>query len=155
MFVAFLMLLHASYHDVRRRMVPDRVFFMWGGVGLTTIILSVAVGGYSFELRYILLSAAVTSSYAWAAYHLHVFGGADAKALVTLALILPTYHGTTPQIHPFTALIVLGNAAVIALPILAAAILTRRTNMRFPALPILTAGYLTMLFYGDLWTVLV
>ena len=153
MLVAGLMLAHASVLDVRRgREVGDKVFVAYSCLGLSGVGYSVLMGGYGWRLDFLSLAVAVTVPLAWLPYYFRMYAGADVKALISVALILPTYHSAYPQLYPFTSIMVLTNSllfsAVVTVPLLVA----RRRNVKVPFLPFILLGYIATLIYGDITT---
>lgn len=150
MLTAGVMLLHASVLDIRFRRVGDKVFTGYAAAGLLGVVWSYLNGGYSFTFTMMLLAVAVTVPLAWAPYYLGWYAGADAKALIALSLILPTYHPVHSQLHPFTSIMTLSNSLLFALPVAVSLLVLKRRDVKLPFLPLLLLGYLTVIFFGDL-----
>lgn len=76
----------AAFFDVKERKIHDIVWLVCGGIG---VIL------YAFEFPGILdiVSMAVGISLASTFWFFRLYAGADALALVSLSVILPTYNG--------------------------------------------------------------
>ena len=77
----------AAVYDLRIREVPDKVWLMYGLIGLGLIALRLYSGLESIYLIAISIVLSVILSLVMA--HLGVFGGADAKAMICLSLALP------------------------------------------------------------------
>ncbi|MEM1975895.1 MAG: A24 family peptidase C-terminal domain-containing protein [Candidatus Caldarchaeum sp.] len=111
--IVSLTLLYSSYLDIRKREVDDIVWIFPSILGLLLNIYTVYVLGLDYLVRYgaaVLVSAGV----GFALYYAGLYGGADAKALVTIALVQPfTYTGL--QLHGVTALTVLTNGMIFSL----------------------------------------
>ncbi len=100
-FIVFLILIYASIHDLKDRIVPNKVWifmilsvfpltlfeFIYFNYGINIIIFSI--------IQFILIS-----TIAYLFYYFGVYGGADAKAFITLSIIFPIY----PEIYEFPIL---------------------------------------------------
>lgn len=84
--IAISMLAVAAYSDVRQRRIHDMVWLVFGGMGAIL---------YAFEFPGIIdiASMAVGVSLASVFWFFRLYAGADALALVSLSVILPTYNG--------------------------------------------------------------
>lgn len=115
------MLAIASILDLKNREIPDKVWAIFGGIG--AVILFFELGDSSspskqsgltpFAIQYS-LGIALMSVIGYATYKTGLFGGADPKALVAIAVILPTFESGF-KFHDFTALTVLSNALIISM----------------------------------------
>jgi preflagellin peptidase FlaK len=123
---SLLILAYASYSDIRKRRVSNKLWLVMAGVGVTFTIYYILATGVSFFIPFI-LSAAITATVSYIFFRLGLFGAADAKALICIAMLFPippvftilSHHfpifgAYVPIVFPF-ALIVLLNAAVLAL----------------------------------------
>jgi preflagellin peptidase FlaK len=87
----------AAYRDVRTRRVPNRTWYPL--VALGVVLLAVEVVGVlpvdGYEERLFLLRTGLSIGFvvplSYVFWRIGGFGGADAKALMTLAVLLPTY----------------------------------------------------------------
>lgn len=105
-------LLYGSYYDWKSREVSDYVWIIPSAVGILLQVYEIALLGHILEVYLTAFSIALTSAAALAFYKLGFFGGADAKALIAVSLILPTYTSSY-SIHPFASLTVLTNGVVL------------------------------------------
>ncbi|MEM2919357.1 MAG: prepilin peptidase [Candidatus Nitrosocaldus sp.] len=119
--VCLAMLVVASAMDVRKREISDKVWIISFIVGLTIIVVGLfADHNYALMLQqhqYIVryaLSIGITAPLAYIAYRGWLFGGADAKALVVISVILPFYE-MRYSIHGIPALTILTNACMLTL----------------------------------------
>ena len=87
----------AAYRDVRTRRVPNRLWPPLLAVGLLALALEVAahwppsgVGDRLFAVR-VGVSLLLVAPLGYLFWRLGAFGGADAKAVVVLAVVVPTY----------------------------------------------------------------
>lgn len=92
----------AALRDIRTRRVPNWVWYVLGGLGVVLLVadlVRLAPFGDSFgrfELIRISLSLGVVIPLAYGFWRLGGFGGADAKALMALAVLFPTYPAYYP-----------------------------------------------------------
>ena len=92
----------AALRDIRTRRVPNWVWYVLGGLGAVLLVadlVRLAPFGSSFarlELTRIALSLGVVVPLAYGFWRLGGFGGADAKALMALAVLFPTYPAYYP-----------------------------------------------------------
>jgi len=125
---SLLILAYACYSDIRKRSVPNIVWLVMIGVGIAFAGYCVVVQGMS-SLIPLIFSATITGAVSYIFFRLGLFGAADAKALICIAVLFPTQPGFTilsyhfplinasvPLVFP-VALIVLLNAAVLALAV--------------------------------------
>jgi len=125
---SLLILAYACYSDIRKRSVSNIVWLVMAGVGIAFSGYYIVVQGMSFLIPFI-FSATITGAVSYIFFRLGLFGAADAKALICIALLFPTQPGFTifsynfpllgtyvPIFFPF-ALIVLLDAAVLALAV--------------------------------------
>jgi len=123
---ALLILAYAGYSDIRKRSVSNIVWLVMSGVGTAFAGYCTVIQGMSFLIP-LILSATITSTVSYIFFRLGLFGAADAKALICIAVLFPTqlkftilshhfplFDASVPVVFPF-ALIVLLNAAVLAL----------------------------------------
>lgn len=132
-FVAVPVFAWAAYRDVRTRRVPNWVWLPLGVVGVFALILdgrsvlavSVSISDVQslFFLR-VAVSLGVVAPLGYAFWRLGGFGGADAKAIMTLALLFPTYPAVyfswavfplEPSTLGVFSLTILTNTVLIAL----------------------------------------
>jgi len=110
---------YASYEDWVRREVDDKVWIVCGAIGGALTALDLASRWSLSLLTASAISIAISSGLAMALYYLGLYGGADAKAVMTISLGLPIYHA--PRIlHPFTGLASLSNGLLLSLGLLIA-----------------------------------
>src|SRR5437867_8697945 len=118
------MLALAAIIDVKKREIPDKIWVGFGALGALIAILQFTSGpddvlfgsplGTSALFSY-LLAIGIMAPIGYAVYRTGLFGGADSKALICIAILLPTYDGMLFKIHGFTALTVLTNALIISM----------------------------------------
>jgi len=101
------MLLYTSFLDVKKREVPDKVWILFS-------ILGIILNYSQYEIISYLLSLGITAAISFSLYFLGFYGGADAKALVTLSLLLP-YYPANYSFHTIAPIITLTNGIFITL----------------------------------------
>ncbi|MCS6767489.1 MAG: prepilin peptidase [Candidatus Nitrosocaldus sp.] len=117
--VCVAMLVVASLMDIRRREVSDWVWVIAGAVGIGVMVIGVAyipvlpVQSDESVIKYI-TSICITAPLAYIAYRWGLFGGADAKALVVISILVPSYQ-MQYSIHGIPALTVLTNASLLTI----------------------------------------
>ncbi|MBI4362365.1 MAG: prepilin peptidase [Euryarchaeota archaeon] len=123
--IAGLLLAYACYADWRTRRVSNRVWLLMGAAGAALTILEFFGTNTALHpvlLRQALVSIGLMYPFAWLLWRMHAMGGADAKALMALALLYPTYPrmgpglplGTTPPFELF-AFTLFGNSVLLSL----------------------------------------
>lgn len=117
------MLGSASFFDMRKREVSDLLWVFFGIIALAVYALEFAYGG-TFDPLATTIPILIAAAVSFGIYKSGMFGGADALALVTLAVILPTFSGRLENIlpagsafllHPIVPLVVLSNAVILSL----------------------------------------
>lgn len=105
-----VMLILASILDLKEREISDKVWIGFGSFGL--LLTAVELNVSSINLLQYGIGIGITTPIAYAIYRTGLFGGADAKALVAIAMILPFYD-IPFKIHGFPAFTVLTNATIL------------------------------------------
>jgi preflagellin peptidase FlaK len=121
------MLGSASFFDIRRREVSDLLWVFFGIMALVIYALEFAYGG-TFDLLTTVVPILIAAAASFGIYKSGLFGGADALALTTLAVIMPTFGGGiaervlptvgTFMLHPIVPLIVLSNTVILSLSLI-------------------------------------
>lgn len=121
--IAAAMLGSASFFDIRKREVSDLLWVVFGIIALAVYALEFAYGG-TVDLFMTAIPILIAAAVSFGIYKSGLFGGADALALVTLAVILPAYggvvdmmspFGSTFMLHPIVPLVVLSNAVILSI----------------------------------------
>jgi len=105
------MFIISAYFDLKSREVDDKLWWIFGALGLALTATELLIG-YNPNLPLYLISTALGAGVGYALYYLGFYGGADAKALLVCALLLPLFDRNF-ILHPFTPLIVLVNSAIL------------------------------------------
>ena len=105
------MFITSAYFDLKTREVGDKLWWIFGALGLALTTTEILLG-YEPNLLLYLISTALAGGVGFALYYVGFYGGADAKALLVCALLAPLFRGN-PILHPFTPLIVLVNSAIL------------------------------------------
>jgi len=111
-------LFYASWSDWKKREVSNKVWVVMAPLALTLTLFQFVM----FDLQSLplyALSFAITSTLSVALFYVGAFGGADAKALMCLALALPTYPNklfqlNVPRVSPIFPLTVFSNSVLLA-----------------------------------------
>ena len=94
--IALLFLLYASLSDYKSREVSDTVWAVMAPLGLALTLIEMYINGFS-TLPLYGICFGLTSAFAIAIFYAGGFGGADAKALMCLALTIPFYPAGLPE----------------------------------------------------------
>lgn len=151
-FISLILFGYCAFTDFKYREINNRVWIYFTPIGITLTLLSIAMEQLSF--LNVLLSITVSSVFALVLWFLGGFGGADAKALITLALLLPLGFSTTT---PYFPLVSLAFGCLTAMPYIIYKLHTTRNfkNLELPLLPFLFAGIIVSLFIGEWFTQLI
>lgn len=110
-----------AYRDYKTRRVPSRIWYPIVIVGLLALGLDItSLRGDSIALRLlfvrVLVSVGVVGPLAYAFYRLGAFGPADAKAMMALAVVFPTYPSF--ELGGWTLPVVVSNTGVFSLSVI-------------------------------------
>ncbi|MBP1910577.1 A24 family peptidase C-terminal domain-containing protein [Methanolobus bombayensis] len=83
-------LLYSCYSDIKTRRVSNDVWFMMFGVGFIFIMYDLMTYGLPYLMRNV-LSFLFIFAFVYILFQLGAFGGADAKILMVISLIIPTF----------------------------------------------------------------
>lgn len=120
------MLAIASILDIRSREIPDKLWLIFGSIGgiltlfelfdgLSANELATTDRSLVFTIHYV-IGIAIISGIGYVIYKIGLFGGADSKALVAIAIILPVYgSNSTVHLHSFPAISVFSNALIVSM----------------------------------------
>lgn len=103
-----LMLAIASYYDLKEREVSDYIWLIFGIGGVTIALIGPMPFDSLLEIGFYLIIAPI----AILVWRLGLFGGADALALIALAVIAPNITLSKSPITPFTTMT---NAIIISI----------------------------------------
>ncbi len=82
----------ASVYDIKTREVPNSVWLFFAPLGLILTLVSLALDNWKLSLMITcIISVAIIIGLSLALFYLGLFGGADAKALMCLAVSMPVY----------------------------------------------------------------
>ncbi len=108
--ICLITLIIASIMDLRKREISDKV---WLGSGIISIIINIIDYNNVNILNY-LITLGIISILSYIIYRTGLFGGADAKALIIISLLIPTYN-INNSIHNIVPLVVLTNSLLLTL----------------------------------------
>jgi preflagellin peptidase FlaK len=86
------MLSIGAYYDLETIEVDDRLWMVFGGTGPVLYVSEYYMYGVTANVQMILVSVSLTAAIAIALYRYGFFGGADAKALMAISVIMPVYY---------------------------------------------------------------
>lgn len=99
--LAILMLSVASYTDIKKREIDDRIWMIFGGLSVVMLFFTPDISHSLVTIGISLIVAPV----ALLVWRIGFFGGADAFALIVLASLAPGATLSSSQVNPFTTLI--------------------------------------------------
>ncbi|MGI0018821.1 MAG: A24 family peptidase C-terminal domain-containing protein [Nitrosotalea sp.] len=99
--LAISMLCIASYTDIKKREIDDRIWMIFGGLSVIVLFFTSDIL-HSFVTVGVSLIVAPIALIVW---RIGFFGGADAFALIVLASLAPEATLSSYQVNPFTTLI--------------------------------------------------
>ncbi len=110
--VATIMLLYTSYLDMKKREVEDKIWLGFGAVGVGLQAYEILNG--ESNLIQLLISVILATAIGMGLYFFGFYGGADGKALIAVAVLVPVFH---PRIglYAIAPLIVLTNGVLISI----------------------------------------
>jgi archaeal preflagellin peptidase FlaK len=110
---ASVMLLFTSYLDLKYREIPDKVWIIFGAVG---VVLSIyEIDGGILTWQNLVIAVGLAGVIGMGVFFLGLYGGADGKALIVLALLVPYYHPPHFGIYSIAPLIVLTNGVLLSM----------------------------------------
>jgi preflagellin peptidase FlaK len=108
---------YASMSDLRTREVSNKVWVVMAPLALTLTLFQFALFS-SKSLSLFIISFAITATLSVVLFYVGAFGGADAKALICLALALPYYPNyllsSSVFLSPIFPLTVFSNGVLLA-----------------------------------------
>lgn len=106
------MLLFTSYLDLKKREVEDKVWLIFGAVGVVLQIYEVSTG--STVLIQLLIGLGLGALVGMGLYFFGFYGGADGKALLVLGLLVPHF---VPKvgIYSIAPLMILTNGVLVSI----------------------------------------
>jgi preflagellin peptidase FlaK len=116
-------LLYACYSDIKKRSVTNNVWLIMLAGSIFFILYDTSKYGISYLLT-LFISAGFIFILAYLSFQLGLFGGADAKSLIVLSMILPTYPAfqafgyalpLNKPLYDIFTLSVFGNAALLTI----------------------------------------
>lgn len=102
------MLGYASYTDVTKREISDYIWIVFGALALVLLVFEPSIMDALTSIGFSLIVAPIVLII----WRIGFFGGADAFAIIVLALLVPQITLTDEMITPFT---VLTNAILISI----------------------------------------
>jgi preflagellin peptidase FlaK len=117
-FLSLSVFAYASWSDCKKREVSNKVWLIMAPLAFALTTFQYVVFSPSM-LQFYALSFAITAGLSIALFYLGAFGGADAKALMCLALALPSYpdsllQSNAPLVSPIFPVTVFSNGVLLA-----------------------------------------
>jgi archaeal preflagellin peptidase FlaK len=110
--LAGVMLLFTSYLDLKKREVEDKVWLIFGALGIVLQIYEVANG--ETNLVQLLIGVGLGALVGMGLYFFGFYGGADGKALIVLGLLVPHFVPAI-GIYPVAPLMILTNGVLLSI----------------------------------------
>jgi archaeal preflagellin peptidase FlaK len=109
---AGVMLLFTSYLDLKSREVPDKVWVIFGALGVILQVYEVATG--QTVLVQLLIGVGLGALVGMGLYFFGFYGGADGKALIILGVLVPRF---LPRVGLYTIapLMILTNGVLVSI----------------------------------------
>lgn len=111
--VCMFILVYACYLDIKERHVTNLLWLLMIAVGISFAIYDIITLGKPYLSEFI-YSVVFTSALSYLFFKLNFFGGADAKCLMAISVLIPT----TPIPDPFPfAITTLFNAVIVSVTV--------------------------------------
>jgi len=121
-------LIYACYSDVKKRSVTNKLWGLMIAAGIPVVTYNMFISGMPFFIRFI-YSLSFTFVLSYLFFRLNIFGGADAKCLIAISVLIPVHPGFTLLSYHFPinfnsslmtapfpfAITTLFNAAIVSL----------------------------------------
>ena len=146
-----MMLGIVSYFDIfNKKDIPDMIYRFFAALGIVLLLYNNPWG-----LIPVLVSIGVSVIVGMGLFFIGAWGGADAKVMLAVALLQPIWTSPFPYekvaLHPYTALMMMSNGAMIAgLVFLPVVIFRKTTDIKIAFLPFLSLGYIFTVLKGDM-----
>ncbi|MEM4449939.1 MAG: prepilin peptidase, partial [Nitrososphaerota archaeon] len=98
--IVLLALLYASYLDLKKREIDDWVWIASVVIGFPIMLYDQLIIQEAHNIILVIVSISLTIVLGIGFYKAGFYGGADAKALITISLVSPLMHNGV-RIHPF------------------------------------------------------
>lgn len=108
--ICLITLIIASVMDLKKREISDKVWIISGSLGIVLFIIDFN----NLDLIFYAIPLSITGIISYAIYRTGLFGGADAKALIVISLLLPSYDMKS-NFHEIVALTVFTNSIILTL----------------------------------------
>jgi len=90
LFVGITILFYASYTDIKTRRASNMLWVIMGSIGVILLVIQYFTIGFEYPYYLYLLFIPIMIGLTFALFQLRlIFGGADAKALMALAILVP------------------------------------------------------------------
>lgn len=130
--LALAMLSGAAVLDVRTRRIPNPYWFPFVAASAALLAVEAGLRGLTAMALPFAFAAGVVGL-AYLAWRLRLFGGADAKAIMVLAALVPDLPAAAPAIPFALDTLMNGSLAALAFPLVLLLWNAARGDVRFPA----------------------
>ena len=89
----FSCLIYASWRDIKERSVTNRLWLLMIAVGIPLATYNILIYRIPFFLILLTFSLLFTSALSYLFFRLQLFGGADAKSLICISMLIPIHPG--------------------------------------------------------------
>jgi len=140
-FTAILLFIYAIF-DIRTRKVPNQVLLIGGIMGLAIVL---GLGHIAEHALLHLTAVPIALILGYILFRIGSFGGADVKAIFTIAIISPGIEFASWENPILEGIVAVGMQIVITL-VVGYLIAQRKTdvNIAIPLIPILFGAYLVL-----------
>ena len=111
--VVSVMMIYTSYLDLKKREVEDKIWIIFGVVGLLSLAFQALTNAVS-DWTIVGVSIGLTALIGMGLFFFGFYGGADGKALIVLALFVPTFSPMV-GLYDLAPLMVLTNGVLISM----------------------------------------
>ncbi len=89
-----LILIYACYSDIKKRSVTNKLWGLMIAAGIPIVAYNMFIYGTPFLILFI-SSVSFTFVLSYLFFRLNIFGGADAKCLIAISVLIPVHPGFT------------------------------------------------------------
>jgi len=115
-FISFLVLIYASYNDLRNRMVPNKSWLIIYPVTVITDILSFYLDPDLQNIVISIVSILIAVGIGFLCFYFDFLGGGDIKTFIAISLFCPTFVFSSESLfYPFLPLSTLVNSLFLLL----------------------------------------
>jgi archaeal preflagellin peptidase FlaK len=87
-------LIYACYSDIKKRSVTNKLWLLMIAAGIPIVTYNMFISGIPFLIRFI-FSLSFTFVLSYLFFRFNIFGGADAKCLIAISVLIPVHPSFT------------------------------------------------------------